>query len=143
MKISGKRKGSKAAWQKQGTEGRKMRLNIDTNFECMGTGKERYVPGGYHDAMGVDERLEVMSNIKGLSGLFTFYPPTPLPSDPGDLVKKLSDFGLQVSNICVVGWNDRKWKYGAYSTREDKIRQQAIKLLQLSRLELLNSFAKK
>ena len=105
-----------------------MKLNIDTNFECMGTYKERYVPDGYYDSMGVDERLEIMSKIKGLSGLFTFYPSAPLPSDPEKLVKKLSNFNLQVSNVCVVGWNNRKWKHGAYSTNEDNIRREAIKL---------------
>ena len=94
----------------------------------MGTYKERYVPEGYYNAMKVDERLEIMSKIKGLSGLFTFYPPAPLPSDPETLVKKLSNFNLQVSNVCVVGWNNRKWKHGAYSTNEDNIRKEAIKL---------------
>ena len=105
-----------------------MRLNVDTNFECMGTYKERYVPGGYFDAMGVDERLEIMSKIEGLTGLFTFYPTAPLPSDPDKLLKKLSDYNLKVSNVCVLGWGDRKWKYGAYSTTEDNIRKEAIKL---------------
>ncbi|MCL5771078.1 MAG: sugar phosphate isomerase/epimerase [Actinobacteria bacterium] len=105
-----------------------MKLNIDTNIECLGTYAERYVPNGYYEPMEIDKRLETMSKIEGLTGLFTYYPTGPLPSDPDNLVKKLSNFNLKVSNVCVVGWNDKKWKHGAYSTNEKEIRKQAIKL---------------
>jgi len=105
-----------------------MKLNVDAHLWCLGSYAERYVPGGYYDDMDVDKKLEIMSKIEGLTGLFVFYPTAPLPSDPDKLVKKLDNFGLKVSNIAVEGWGDRKWKHGAYSTTETNIRKEAVKL---------------
>lgn len=105
-----------------------MKLNVDAHLWCLGTYVERYVPGGYLDEINVDEQLEIMSKIEGLTGLFVFFPTAPLPSDPEKLVKKLSNYNLKVSNVAVEEWGDRKWKYGAYSTTEDNIRKEAVKL---------------
>ncbi|MCL6088405.1 MAG: TIM barrel protein, partial [Actinobacteria bacterium] len=105
-----------------------MELKVDAHLWCLGTYAERYVPGGYYDELTVDEQLEIMSKIKGLSGLFTFYPTFPLPDDPGKLVKKVESYGLKVSNIAVECWGDRKWKHGSFCTNDEKIRKQAIKI---------------
>ncbi len=50
-----------------------------------------YVPGGYYNEMTIEEQLEAMSKIKGLTGLFVFYPVAPLPDDPDLVVKKLKN----------------------------------------------------
>jgi xylose isomerase len=105
-----------------------MKLNVDAHLWCLGTYAERYVPGGYFDEMNVDEQLEVMSKIKGLTGLFTFYPVAPLPNDPDKLVKKIGNYGLKVSNMAVECWGDRKWKHGSFCTNDKKIRKEAVKI---------------
>jgi len=105
-----------------------MKLNIDAHLACLGTYPERYVPGGYFNSINIDQQLEIMSEIEGLTGLFTFYPTAPLPSDPNKLIKKLDDFGLKVSNIAVDCFTDKKWKHGAFSTVEKNIRKDTIKL---------------
>jgi len=105
-----------------------MKLNVDAHLWCLGTYAERYVPGGYYDEMTVEQQLEIMSKIKGLTGLFTFYPTAPLPNDSDKLVKKVESYGLKVSNIAVECWGDRKWKHGSFCTNDPKIRNEAIKL---------------
>jgi len=105
-----------------------MKLNVDAHLWCLGTYGERYVPGGYFEEMGTDQQLEIMSKIEGLTGLFTFYPTAPLPSDPDKLVKKLGDFGLKVSNIAVECWGDRKWKHGGFATNDKSIRKEMVSL---------------
>ena len=105
-----------------------MKLNVDAHLWCLGTYAERYVPGGYFDELSVDEQLEIMSKIDGLSGLFTFYPTPPLPTDPDKLVKKLADHNLEVSNLAVECWADRKWKHGGFSSNEANIRKDSVKL---------------
>ncbi|MBU4293043.1 MAG: sugar phosphate isomerase/epimerase [Actinobacteria bacterium] len=105
-----------------------MKLNVDAHLWCLGTYAERYVPGGYFDEMTVDQQLEIMSKIKGLTGLFTFYPTAPLPNDPDKLVKKVESYGLKVSNLAVECWGDRRWKHGSFCTNDPKIRNEAIKL---------------
>jgi len=103
-------------------------LHVDAHLWCLGTYGERYVPGGYFEPMSLDEQLQSMSDIEGLEGLFIFYPTPPLPDDPDQLLKKLSDYNLRVSNLCPELWSDRKWRYGAFSTVETKIRKEAIKV---------------
>ena len=105
-----------------------MKLNVDAHLWCLGTYAERYVPGGYFEEMNVDEQLDVMSKIKGLTGLFTFYPVAPLPNDPDKLVKKIGNYGLKVSNMAVECWGDRKWKHGSFCTNDEKIRKEAVKI---------------
>lgn len=105
-----------------------MELHVDAHLWCLGTYGERYVPGGYFDVMGVDEQLQRMSEIEGLDGLFVFYPMAPLPDDPDQLLKKLSNHNLRVSNLCPELWSDRKWKYGAFSTSQTEIRAEAIRI---------------
>lgn len=105
-----------------------MKLNVDAHLWCLGAYGERYVPGGYFEDMSVDEQLDIMSGIEGLTGLFVFYPFAPLPGEPDKLVKKLDSFGLKVSNIAVECWSDRKWKYGAFSTNQTDIRKEAVKM---------------
>ncbi|MBM3699343.1 MAG: TIM barrel protein [Actinobacteria bacterium] len=105
-----------------------MKLNVDAHLWCLGTYAERYVPGGYYDEMSVEQQLEIMSKIKGLDGLFTFYPTAPLPNDPDKLVKKIGDYGLKVSNVAVECFADRKWRHGSFCANDQKIRKEAVKL---------------
>jgi len=105
-----------------------MKLNVDAHLWCLGTYAERYVPGGYFDEMTVEQQLDAMSKIKGLTGLFTFYPVAPLPNDPDKLVKKIGDYGLKVSNMAVECFGDRKWKHGSFCSNDAKIRKEAIKI---------------
>ncbi len=105
-----------------------MKLNVDAHLWCLGTYAERYVPGGYFDEMNVDAQLDIMSKIKGLTGLFTFYPIAPLPDDPDKLLKKIGNYGLKVSNMAVECWGDRKWKHGSFCTNDEKIRKEAVKI---------------
>jgi xylose isomerase len=105
-----------------------MKLNVDAHLWCLGTYAERYVPGGYFDELSLEEQLEIMSKIDGLTGLFTFYPTPPMPTDPDKLVKKLADYDLTVSNLAVECWADRKWKHGGFSNHEANIRKETVKL---------------
>ena len=103
-----------------------MKLNVDAHIWCLGTFAERYVPGGYFDPMDIDEMLEIMGNIEGFTGLTTFYPSAPLPSDPDAYVRKLADFGLKPSFVLPECFTDRKWKHGAFSTTEKHIRKECV-----------------
>lgn len=105
-----------------------MKLNVDAHLWCLGAYKERYVPDGYYDELSVEQQLDIMSKIEGLTGLFVFYPTAPLPGDPEKLVKKVESYGLKVSNIAVECWSDRKWKHGTFCTNDEKIKKEAVKL---------------
>jgi len=106
-----------------------MDLKIDAHLWCLSSYSERYVPGGYFDDMSLEEKLEIFKKTKGLTGVVVFIPSDPLPSDPDKLVKLLKDYDLKVSSIEPENWADRKWKNGAFSTNEAKIRKDAIKTM--------------
>ncbi len=109
-----------------------MELKVDAHLWCLGTYAERYVPGGYFEDMSLEEKLEVFSKIKGLTGIVIFYPTDPLPSDPDKLSRLLGNHGLKASVMEPEVWSDRKWKDGAFSTTDSKIRKEAVKRLKES-----------
>jgi xylose isomerase len=109
-----------------------MELKVDAHLWCLGTYAERYVPGGYFDDMSLEQKLDVFSKIEGLTGLVIFYPTDPLPSDPDKLLRLLANYGLKPSVMEPEVWSDRKWRDGAFSTNDVKIRKEAVKLLKES-----------
>lgn len=104
-----------------------MKLKIDAHLWCLGSYPERYVPGGYFNDMSLEKKLEIFKETKGLSGIVVFVPSDPLPSQPDKLVNLLKKYDLKVSSIEPEIWSDRKWKNGAFSTNDEKIRKEAIK----------------
>lgn len=105
-----------------------MKLNVDAHLYCLGTFGERYVPGGYHDELSVDAQLDIMSKTEGLTGLFTFFPLAPMPSDADKFLKKLEAYNLKVSNLAVENWANSKWRNGSFSTNDKEIRKETIKM---------------
>ena len=106
-----------------------MRLKIDAHLWCLGTYAERYVPGGYFDDMPLEKKLDIFAKIEGLDGIVVFLPTEPLPSDPGKLLELLKAYNLKVSVIEPEIWADRKWRDGAFSTTDPKIRKDAIRIM--------------
>ena len=104
-----------------------MKLNVSAHVFCLSTYPERYVPGGYYDEMDIDRMLEIFQKTEGLNGIFQMYPPALMPKDPVKLMKKVSDFGLTIGDVFVEQWSDPKYKQGAYSTNETKIRKEAFR----------------
>ncbi len=109
-----------------------MELKVDAHLWCLGTYAERYVPSGYFDDMSLERKLDIISKIEGLTGLVIFYPTDPLPSDPDKLTKLLANYGLKPSVMEPEVWSDRKWRNGAFSTTDPKIRKEAIRMLKES-----------
>ncbi len=106
-----------------------MELKVDAHLWCLGSYPERYVPGGYYDDMKLEEKLEIFQKTKGIDGIVVFVPTDPLPSNPDKLIKLLKNYDLKVSSIEPENWSDRKWKHGAFSTNEAKIRKETIKIM--------------
>lgn len=109
-------------------KGEKLKFKLSAGLWCLGNFSERYVPSGYYEELSLEKQLEIMSEAEGLDGLGIIYPTSPLPDNPDMLVKKLSDFNLQVADISVDNYTDRKWKNGAFCTNEKNIRKESIKL---------------
>jgi len=103
-------------------------FRISAGLWILDTFGERYVPGGYHEAMDFDSQLEIMSGIPGLDGLGVLYPTAPFPSDPVKLVEKLAAHNLKLGDITVENYVNRKWRHGPFVTAEKSIREENIRL---------------
>ncbi|MFC2159214.1 sugar phosphate isomerase/epimerase family protein [Actinomycetota bacterium] len=101
-------------------------MRINTHLGCLGNFAERYVPEGYQDKLDFRSQLEIISSVEGLDGLNISYPGV---EDPGKLLEILSEYNIQVSDLTVDTWSDRKWKLGSISSGDKKIRDDAIKLI--------------
>ncbi len=105
-----------------------MKPKISSHLWVLGSFAERYVPSGYFKDMDVERKLEIMSETEGFDGLLVFYPTNPLPEDPQKMKQLLGNYGLKVATTAVENFTDPKWKHGALSTTDRKIRKENIKL---------------
>jgi xylose isomerase len=78
--------------------------------------------------MSVEKRLQAISTFDGVSGLQVFYPAAPLPSDPDKLIRLAANHNLKIADLYIESAGDRKWRHGAYSSNEEQVRQEAVKL---------------
>jgi len=108
---------------------KKLKLRINAHIGCLGTFNERYVPGGYEEALSFEQMLSIMSGIEGLSGLAVWYPGHPLIDNPQKLMEKLSGYGLAVSDIGPDIWSEPAFKHGSISSPDRKIRKKAIEIV--------------
>ncbi len=88
---------------------------------------DRFLPTGYRkDELILKEKLEKVSEIEDVIAVELDY-----PTDFGDPVKMktiLEQIGLLASNIEIDLFGDKKWKYGTLSSRDEKVRREAIDL---------------
>ena len=88
---------------------------------------DRFVPDGYReDSLSFFEKLEKIAAIEDVQGVELSFPAE--FEDPEPVKKKLRDLGLEVSNIEVELFGSPRWKYGALSSRDDSVRNEAVSL---------------
>ena len=88
---------------------------------------DRFVTEGYReDLYSFEEKLEKIATLKDVSGVELSFPSE--LEDPLIVKKKLGELGLEVSNVEVDLFGVAKWKYGALSSTDESIRNEAIEL---------------
>lgn len=88
---------------------------------------DRFLPTGYReDKTSLREKLEKIVSIEDVVAVELDYPTD--FEDPLKMKAILEEGGLSVSNIEIDLFGDKKWKYGTLSSRDEKIRDEAIQL---------------
>jgi len=88
---------------------------------------DRFVPTGYReDPYTLEQKLEKIAALGDVTGVELSYPAE--FEDPVAMAKILERVGLKASNLEVEIFGSPKWKYGALSSRDDAVRDEAIDL---------------
>jgi len=87
---------------------------------------ERFLPSGYKDKLSFEEQLQKASMVEDLSGIEVDYPTD--FKDAKELKHMVENVGLQISNIEIDLFGDRKWKYGSLCSTDKELRSEAIEL---------------
>ncbi|MFH0795789.1 MAG: sugar phosphate isomerase/epimerase family protein [Candidatus Omnitrophota bacterium] len=85
---------------------------------------DRFLPGGYREAMDFEEQLKAASKVKGLDGIGLDYPLQ--FDDPKKMKRKLEEYGLKLCTLEVGIYGKKEWKLGAFTSPDAKARQGAI-----------------
>lgn len=104
-----------------------MNLKIDAGLYCLGNFSERYVPGGYHKKDNFKRKIESIGKIKGIIGVFSAYPSDEL-KNADNYLNILTYNNLKVSNLSVINFDNKKWKYGAFSYNKKNVRKQTLEI---------------
>ncbi|HID94100.1 MAG TPA: hypothetical protein EYP60_08400 [bacterium (Candidatus Stahlbacteria)] len=86
---------------------------------------DRFCTKGYTDPLSVGEIIKLAGKVDGLKGVECHQSDFDTISDE-QFVELLKANGLQCSNVNVNVWGDRRWKLGAFASRNQSIREAAI-----------------
>jgi xylose isomerase len=102
-------------------------LKFATGTWIYGTVGDRYLLSGYREGLPVPERVKRIAGIKGISGIEMIYP-ADFDSGLDEVVDAVNSAGLECSVVGVDLTGDPKWKYGSYSSKDPKLRREAVEL---------------
>ncbi len=102
------------------------KIKLATALPTFSAGGDRFVPGGYGEKRSVPEMFAIAKTIENLEGVElvgTWH----INDKNIDEVKQLSrDTGIKIIDIVVDIWSTAKWSQGALTSRDPKLRKEAI-----------------
>jgi len=99
---------------------------LSTGTWVLGATSDRFTwGGGYSDPVPLFKQLEIAATIPGIKGV-EVHQSDFNENDPKEYLKRATDLGLQTSNVNTNVWSERRFKHGAFTNRNRRIRQQAL-----------------
>ena len=102
--------------------GKKFALGLWAFSPCL----DRFCTEGYKDETTLEQRFELASKVKDLSGVEVVH-----PAETGDLEKLKELFGSYKFSPAMIGsdvFSHRKWAYGSFASPDERTRREAIEL---------------
>lgn len=104
-------------------------LRFCTGLGAMGTTPDRFIPGGYHRELLLDEMLKVVADIPDIRGVELFYPDDFQVRNVKSMRSFLRDIGL-VPAIVELNTSTRpEWVNGTITNPDEKLRSQIMDYL--------------
>jgi len=92
---------------------------------------DRFVTGGYHDELSLEAMLEKAASVEGINAIELDYPfMEPAGNDVAKMRRLLDNAGVKLCAIEIDHYSDAKWKFGALTSQDPKLRRSAIDLAQ-------------
>ena len=99
---------------------------LATGTWVLGATSDRYTwGGGYSDPVPLFKQLETAAGIPGIKGV-EVHQSDFNTNDPDEYAKRTRDLGLQTSNMNTNVWSEKRFKHGAFTNRDRRIRKQAL-----------------
>jgi len=90
---------------------------------------DRFVTAGYHEELGLERMIEMAASVEGAEGVEMDYPfMEPAGEDPSVIKKILDKTGLKLCTIEIDHYGDSKWKFGALTSEDGKLRREAVEV---------------
>ena len=101
------------------------------NKICMGIWgmtnlKDRFNVRGFGEEVGVIDRIKTVGETEGIDGIELHLPTEIDESNADEIEKVLSDYNLQMVQLCGHTWTEKQYKFGALANCDSKIRTNAV-----------------
>lgn len=99
-------------------------MKIEASIAAFTPCNDRFVTGGYKEAVPFEKQCEIISGIENIAALPLLYDDK--AQDPVLLRKFLAGFGLRAGTICPDNYTTAHWKDGSLANRDPRKRREII-----------------
>jgi sugar phosphate isomerase/epimerase len=101
------------------------------NKICMGIWgmtnlRDRFNVNGFGEEMGVIDRIKAVGETEDVDGIELHVPTEINESNANEIEKVLTDYNLQMVQLCGHTWTEKQYKFGALGDTDPKVREAAI-----------------
>lgn len=101
---------------------------IAAGLWCLGQTADRFCPGGYSEAVSVEETVRRAGRVEGIEGVELHWDTDFTELSIAEMRDLLAEQSLVCSNMNVNTFSNPKWKHGAFTNRDPALRTEAIEL---------------
>ena len=101
---------------------------IAAGLWCLGQTADRFCPGGYSEAVSVEEMVRRAAQVEGIEGVELHWDTDFTQLSIAEMSDLLREHGLVCSNMNVNTFSNPKWKHGAFTNRDPALRKEAVEL---------------
>ncbi len=91
-----------------------------------GSCPDRFVSRGYRDALALEDRFKLLTEVSGIRGVEAQYPSDFSSCDVDRVKGLLQTYGLEPSMVCIDIYSDPRWQKGSLTAIDGSVRQAAV-----------------
>lgn len=107
-------------------------LRFSANINTFNACADRYVLSGYGERMDTDQLIEAATKVDGLTGVEVVGMWHVNDGNVEKIRRQIGEAGLEVTCVTPDIWASSKWGWGSFTSRDPKIRKEAVQEVQRS-----------